>query len=377
MRLLFSFAGGAGHFLPLVPFARAAAAAGHQVAVAGKPALARVVEAAGFDHHPIGAEPAPGTGARARLVPADMVKEAEVIRTFYAGTLARERADGLLEVAARWRPDAFVRDEMDFGAAVAAEQLGLPAATVLCIASGALAPRKLVAEPLNALREQHGLSPDPELQMLSRHLVLAPFPPSLRDPAYPLPPTAHSIRPLSGPSEQAPGWVADLSDAVYVTLGTIFNSESGDLFERVISGVARLPVDVVVTVGRDLDPAKLDPGAANVRVERYVPQSALLPRCGAVVSHAGSGSVVGALAHGLPMVLLPLGADQPLNAARCHELGVARVLDPVAATPDAVQAAVAEIRDDPRYRKAAGRIRDEIAALPPPESAVALLERLV
>ena len=48
-----------------------------------------------------------------------------------------------------------------------------------------------------------------------------------------------------------------------------------------------------------------------------------------VVSHGGSGSVVGALAHGLPMVLLPLGADQPQNARRCAELGVARVLDAV------------------------------------------------
>jgi len=66
---------------------------------------------------------------------------------------------------------------------------------------------------------------------------------------------------------------------------------------------------------------------ANVQIERYVPQKHLLPHCQLVVSHGGSDSVLGALAHGLPMVLLPIGADQPLNAVRCHALGVARVLD--------------------------------------------------
>ena len=104
--------------------------------------------------------------------------------------------------------------------------------------------------------------------------------------------------------------------------------ESGDLFQRVLAGLRDLPIDLIVTVGRDLDPVDLGTQPANVHVERFMPQAALLPHCDLVVSHAGSGSVLGALAHGLPMVLLPIGADQPLNAARCQALGVADVLDP-------------------------------------------------
>jgi UDP:flavonoid glycosyltransferase YjiC (YdhE family) len=113
-----------------------------------------------------------------------------------------------------------------------------------------------------------------------------------------------------------------------------------------------------------------------VHIERQVPQATILPHCDLVVSHGGSGSVLGALTHGVPMVLLPLGADQPLNAARCETLGVARILDAVGATPLMVREAMSRVLDDPAYRRAAEGFRDEIEALPGLRHAVRLLERL-
>ena len=145
---------------------------------------------------------------------------------------------------------------------------------------------------------------------------------------------------------------------------------------RVLTGLQELPVEVVATVGAEIDPAELGPLPPHVRVERFLPQSEILARCSAVVSHGGSGSVLGALAHGLPQVLIPMGADQPLNAARCEQLGVARVLDPVAATPNDVREAVTAVLHEPAYRNSARRLRQEFAALPGPEWAVELLERL-
>jgi MGT family glycosyltransferase len=231
------------------------------------------------------------------------------------------------------------------------------------------------------VRAEHGLPPDPGLAMLSRYLVLSPFPPSYRDPTFPLPATAHSIRPLTldtarnGP---VPAWISRMDGlpTVYFTLGTIYNMESGDLFQRVLAGLRDLPINLIVTVGRDIDPAEFGPQPSNIHIERYIPQSVILPHCDAVVSHGGSGSVLGALAHGLPMVLIPMGADQPLNAARCADLGVGQVLDAVAATPETVRAAVALVLAEPSYRQASERLRDEIAGLPAPEHAVMLLERL-
>ncbi|HEX6287665.1 MAG TPA: glycosyltransferase [Herpetosiphonaceae bacterium] len=381
MRILFTFAGGSGHFVPMVPIARAAEVAGHTVAFASQPAMVAMVEAAGFAAFATGGATVPDTPARFPLLKLDAEREDRALREGYATRVARERASALLALCPQWQPDLVVCDEIDFGSMVAAERLGLPYATVLVIAAGSFVRHALVAEPLNTLRAEHGLPPDPDLTMLRRYLVLSPFPPSYRDPAFPLPATAHTIRPLAleaAPGESARPWSEHLSGApaVYFTLGTVFNIESGDLFPRVLAGLRDLPLTVIATVGNEIDPAEFGPQPANIHIARYIPQASILPHCDLVVSHGGSGSVIGALAHGLPMVLIPMGADQPLNAARCADLGVARVLDPVDSTPDMVREAVSLVLADPAYRRAAERLRDEIAAQPAPAHAVALLERL-
>ena len=296
----------------------------------------------------------------------DPEREQREFRAGFAGRLARERADDVRALCDEWGPDVVVCDETDFGAMLVAERLGLRYASVCTTAPGFIR-RELLAEPLAALRVDRGLPPDPELTMLDRYLVLSPFPPSFRDPgpAQCFRNIARAVRRGGGPP------------TVYFTLGTVFNLESDDLFARVLAGLGALDVDVVATVGRQIDPAELGPQPERIRVERYLPHSDVLPRCDAVVSHGGSGTVLGALAHGLPSVLLPLGADQPLNAARCEELGAALVLDALRATPEDVREAVSSVLEDPAYRAAAERVRDEIRRLPGPDHAVRLLERLL
>ena len=337
--------------------------------------LGPAVERAGLAFAPSAPDVVP---LRVPLQPVDMEAQHAGVRRSFAGWMARERIADLLPLCARRPPDVIVRDEADFGAMLVAERLGVPYATVLNNAAGGLMRRSGLAAPLDALRAEQGLPPDPDLEAPDRHLVLSPYPPSLRDPAEPLPATAQGFR-----AAEAPGAVPPVIAAlprgrpvVYVTLGTIFNTESGDLFARVLAGVRDLPVEVVVTVGRSMDPAEVGPQPANVHVERYLPQASVLPHCAAVVAHAGSGIVLGALEHGLPLVCVPMGADQPLNAARCTALGVGPALDPLTATPEAVRAATAAVLDDPAFRAAAARLRAEIAALPPAAAAVARLERL-
>jgi UDP:flavonoid glycosyltransferase YjiC (YdhE family) len=376
MRLLFSFIGGEGHFRPLAPVAHAAAAKGHAVAVAGAPSLAPVVRAEGLEF--LSAEP-DVVPRRVPLLPIDMEREYRALRESFAGWMGRVRAAALHSLAAKWRPDVVVRDEGDFGAAVAAERAGIPSATVLVIAAGGLVERARVGEPLDALRAEHGLLPDPNLDGLCGGLVLSPFPPGFRDPAVPLPAGAHAFRSRAAAGAAATHPVVErlgVRPLVYVTLGTIFNTESGDLFTRVLAGLRGLPVEVVVTVGRAIDPAELGPQPDGVHVEQYVTQDQLLPRCAAVVTHAGSGSVMGALEHGLPQVCVPMGGDQPLNAARCAALGLGVALDPIALTPESLRAAVSAVLDEPGYRRAAEALEAEIAALPEPASALTLLEDL-
>lgn len=378
MRALFTFAGGTGHFIPLLPTARAMAEAGHEIAFGAQSALLPTVGRTGFQAFDTGGSTFSGEAVRSPLLELDMEREYRTVRDGYAGRIARQRAPALLDLAARWKPDLLVCDEMDFGGMIAAERLSIPHAAVLVIASGQLARRDLLAEPLNALRAEHGLPHDPGLAMLSRYLVLSPFPPSFRDPANPLPDTAHMFRPDPVVEDQSPAWLANLPDrpTVYVTLGTVFNVESGSLFSRLLEGLRTLPVNVIATVGPQIDPTELGPQPENVRVERYINQWALLPHCTLVVTHAGSGTVFGALSHGLPMLLLPMGADQPFNGQRCEDLGVARVLDPLECTPEMVREAAAGLLVSTSHRQAAERIRDEIAALPGQETATALLSGL-
>jgi UDP:flavonoid glycosyltransferase YjiC (YdhE family) len=304
------------------------------------------------------------------LVKVNPEKEDRDLREHFARLGARRHAAAILELARTWRPDIVVRDEVDFGAAVAAERLGIPCACVLVLAAGGFLRRSVVAEPLQALRDQYGLPADPDLAMLDGSLVLSPFPPSFRLPDAPLPPQAFSFRPGAPTARRR----EVRGPTVYFTLGTVFNVP--ELYARVLDGLARLPVNVIATVGQDIDPVSLGPQGEHIRVRRYIPQRDVLPRCDLVVSHGGSGSVMGALAHGLPSVLMPLGADQPYNVRRCVDLGVALELEPVTVTAEAIEATVAGMIADDRYRRAAERIRDEINAMPGPEKTVPLLARL-
>jgi UDP:flavonoid glycosyltransferase YjiC (YdhE family) len=381
LRFLFTFAGGRGHLEPLVPLAQAAVAAGHSVAFCGRPWMLPKVAALGFEAFAAGSDEGL-VPVRRPLAAVDADAEILVLRDGFARRVAAERAPGLVAACRAWQAAIVVWEETDFAAPVAAESLGIPHASVVVLAAGSGISPALFAEPLDELRLAHGLAPDPGLAMLSRHLVLAPIPPSYRDPARPLPVVSRAIRPvLRDPSEleESPLWLAGLTHAptVYFSLGSVFHVESGDLFARVIAGLRGLPLEIIVTVGDEIDPAELGAQPANVHIARFLVPSQVLPLCDLVVSHGGSGGVIGALVHGLPLVLLPLGADQPLNAARCRELGVAHVLDPLTATPDSLRAAVSEVLGNPRYRRAARDLQGEIETLPGPAEAVALLEHIM
>lgn len=369
MRLLFTFIGGLGHYQPLVAVARAAQRSGHTVAVAGSGNLQSVIKGDGFDGFPT-SEPRVGPPPAEPLVKVDPARLDWELRENFARRGAARHAAVLLEVARGWQPDVVIRDEVDFGAAVAAERLAIPCASVLVLASGGFLRKEIVAEPLHALRREHGLPDDPNLTMLDGGLVLSPIPPSFRSPDVPLPAHACSFRPGAATEPQPAG----KRPTVYFTLGTVFNSL--ELYARVLDGLRRLPVDIVATVGEHIDPAAFGPRAEHIRIERFIPQEEVLPHCDLVISHGGSGSVMGALAHGLPAVLMPLGADQPYNTRRCVALGVAIGLEPVTVTPEEIEATVTRMLADDRYRRAAERLRDDINALPGPEETVPLLETL-
>jgi MGT family glycosyltransferase len=139
-----------------------------------------------------------------------------------------------------------------------------------------------------------------------------------------------------------------------------------DLYREVIHALAALPVRILVTIGDHRNPAELGSLPAGVRVERWVAQSEVMPRAAAMVGHGGSGSTLAALAAGVPLALIPLFVDGPENAARVEEIGAGIVVGRDLA---GLTGAVAALLEEPRYAAAAGRVADEIRALPPVDAA--------
>ncbi len=381
MRVLLTTNPQSGHWQPLVPFAEALRAAGHEVAFAGTPVACAAISALGFDCFPAGAdetaEDAQARRERQATHPGTDVSVASA--NLFAGVRAKRRLPDLLAICAAWRPAILVRENLEFTGCIAAERQGLPHAVVQVTAWRPWFHPRLVA-PLNRLRRSVGLPPDPDLTMLYRYLLLSPVPPSYQDPSAPLPPTAHAVRHVAfdrSGAESLPAWVGELPDrpVVYATMGTAFN-RVGSILETIIAGLHEEPIALIATTGRDQDPTAFGPQPPHVHLERYVPQSLLFPRCDLVVTHGGTGTVMTALNHGLPLVIVPVFADQPDNARRCEQLGVAKVIAPDERTPEAFRDAVRTILQDPSFRRNAEGLREEMRALPGLEQAVALLERL-
>jgi MGT family glycosyltransferase len=382
MRALFTCHPAFGHFLPLTPIARATAEAGHEVAFAAPRFLRPAVEGVGFRWLRAGVE-----DDDPDLVAADAElrgPEASVFthERIMVGIRARHLVPDLLALAEAWPPDLFVWDCSEFGALTAAELLGVPHAKVEVHAPGQ-PPRFTAAlvEPLRRLRAEFGLPEHPLPDLLGRYPVLVPFPPSLNAVGTPIPPTAHHVRalPPDGPDAALPAWMDGLGSRplIYVSLGTLFSEQRGaEIFAKLLAGLRDVDAEILATTGHGLDPAALGPQPGQIHVERFLPLGALLARCSLVVFHGGSGTRIQALARGLPMVILPLGADQPENAARAAELGVARALDQEHLAPEHVREVSLHVLRTPSYRRSAERLRDEIERLPGVELAVELLEQL-
>jgi UDP-glucoronosyl and UDP-glucosyl transferase len=282
-------------------------------------------------------------------------------------------------VAREWRPHLVVADAGDFAGHIVAAMLGIPSVTK---GFGALLPEGRVASAAEAVAPlwiERGLEPRPYGGAYD-WLYIDIYPPELH-----LEPGAHvRRRQLMRPGDEATSG-EDLSslpmpdarpDAplVYVTMGTVFNDP--EPLRRAIEGVRELPVRVIATVGPGADLDVVGDQPDHVRIERYVPQTALLPHCDAVVSHAGSGTVLGALTVGRPQVCLPQGADQFMNADAVTASGTGLAIDPDGVTSAGIGRAVAAVLDQESYRTAASGVASSIAAMPSPEAVVQVLESL-
>ncbi|HET7702322.1 MAG TPA: glycosyltransferase [Candidatus Limnocylindrales bacterium] len=381
MRVLVTAAPGVGHLLPLLPLARAARERGHEVLVGTGASLAEMVGRAGLRQVTIGPASLEAAFATIDGLPEQMGPRRllMIVRQGFNGVLAEAFAAEVRELAADWRPDVVVHEDMELGSWVAAERLDIPH---VIVQATAWRPRVRAAahEIQDDLRIRHGLPSDPALAGREGSLWFMTRPPALRDPSLDLPPNLRELRPepddrVGAADDAMPAWLAadNGRPRVAVTLGTV-NAHRIDLLRRLIDGLAELEVDVVVALGRD--PATVGAVPANVRVERYVPMSQLLPRSALVAHHSGSGTMLAAAVAACPMLLLPIGADQPDNAERCVAAGMALALEPRTLTAEAVRAAALRLLGEPAFKQRAEVVAAEIRAMPDADAAIREIERI-
>lgn len=378
-RILFSTLPFLGHLQGQLPLARALRSAGNDVRFATSAEFAGLVGKAGFDVVPVSFRQAH-----------EQDKELS-LRTVSAGeqmfawmpTAARV-APTLIRVFGQWRPDVVLRDPLELGSCLAAEYAGIPHGV------GREGPfwdravlRSAVGADLDSLREQLGLPPDPATEMPYRYLAFAFMPPQLLPLDMYLPPTMHFIRPSPDDSAahlDGTGWKRPPPDVafVYATLGTVFNRRHKNLLEAIIDAFTAEPYEALLTTGPGPNPA-LSARAAkagNLTVLSYVPQSTVLPYCDVIVAHGGFLTVMGALLHGVPMVLVPLGGDHYRNAGWLSAQGAALVLGDEQRDADSIREAVRQVMSDDSYQEAAERLQLAMTELPRMSTAVSLVEQL-
>jgi UDP:flavonoid glycosyltransferase YjiC (YdhE family) len=385
VRVLFSSTRGAGHFNPLVPFARAFERAGHELLFAGPPDLAGPVDSAGFEFRHFDPPPEDELGAIWARVPELPPEEAnEVVVGEVFGRLNTAAAlPRLREACEEWRPDAVLRDPNEYGSALAAELHGIPHARVaIGLASVEELGLGIAASAIDAIRQAEGLSSDPHAELLRCSPYLSVFPPTLDEGEQP-----DTYRFRDPAWEESPGALPDWwpgredQPLVYVTFGSVAGSfpQALPVYGVALQAVADLPARVLLTVGRELDLDALPDAPDNVRVERWVPQQDVLGHAAAAVVHGGSGSTLGAIAAGVPLVVLPLFADQPQNARRVAEAGAGLAVEPnredVPATIRPLREAIETVLSDRSYRQRARALAGELRAQPPVDDALPLFER--
>jgi UDP:flavonoid glycosyltransferase YjiC (YdhE family) len=367
--------GGAGHLRPLAPFLAAAQRRGDDVRVIGPPALREMVEAEGLAFVPGGEPPESDIAPiREQLAVAPPLEASVLGNRELFGRLA---ADAMLPAVDRiveeWQPDLVLRDPAEFASAIVAARRSVPVVQVAISLAEVEAGSLAVAAP--AL-DRHGAGMTDALRAVP---YLTRFPGALDPSPFP---TTIRYHDGDGATARALGdwWPASPTPAplVYATFGTVlgFMSMAADVFKVALAGVAPLDTRVLVTVGRQLDIEALGAVPDHVHVEPWVDQADVLAVADVVVCHGGSGTVYGALAAGVPLVVVPVFADQFENARRVAASGAGLVVEqqPVdpggARVPIAMNAApritraIEHVLSNPSLRARAHTIAAEMAATP-------------
>ena len=365
MKILAVATPGAGHVNPMLPLIEAFLAQGDEVTVAAGEDPGGAVSRSGATFRQAGRGEMEWFGdLQARVLhglPGDGLAPERINHYFvprlFAEVAAPDMIDEVVAIGRELEPDLVLFETYALAGPLAAEVLGVPGVHHLI---SPMLPHEVMAladDAVSPIWRSFDTS-SPGYGGVYRGITIEITPPSLEGQAIPAGETL-AMRPAPLP---ATGPVQSDPACVYLTLGTLLGNT--EVFRTALTGLADEDVEVIVTVGANNDPTALGPVPANATVERYIPQAELLPRCSAIVHHGGSGTMYGSLAHGVPQVVLPQGADNFVNGWLLARCGAGVTIGPEDVTSEAVRSAVRLVLGEPSYRDTGRRLAAELAALP-------------
>lgn len=293
------------------------------------------------------------------LGPADLSADFEALGcTFTPCSSWMPGADELLHVIEDAAPDGLVVDFMANEALAGAEASSLPTIALVHTLLDAnrvgddIAPMWMLgpASQTNETRTRLGLaSAESHTALLAFADTLLVAAPEILEPPGPRDPRTVYAGPLYLPSRDDDLTALPDGDAPLVigctgTAGTDPDREP-DLLQRVVDAIARLGHRGVVTVPAYLNASAVQP-RPGVVVTDHINHPAVLPHAAAFVTHAGLGSVCAALVAKTPMVCVPLGREQPTNAAAIERIGAGATLE-ADCTVDEIAEAIERVRAMP------------------------------
>jgi UDP:flavonoid glycosyltransferase YjiC (YdhE family) len=361
-----------GNLPPMLAAASGLARRGHEVSFLASGPTRAPTERLGFATAGFLRSPDPDTRVAFEA-------QADRVMAMTAGVDMALDARDLLE---DMRPDLAIVDCMLPAAIAAARATRTPAASLAHFLYGFARTRMLKSgggwttdlDSLAAARRALGLAPvrDGVAAWETPELVLVTAP-SWLDVDAGAPAKVVHAGPLG--VARAPDGMDASRPRVLLTFSTTGMEGQPALIERACAAVAELGVDAVLTLGPAVQAGALRV-PDGVEVLAFADHDRLLPGCAAVVGHGGLGTVLRALAHGVPQVLLPLGRDQAFNASRVEALRAGIAL-PGDAPPERICAALGALLKDRRFALAAARLAERIAAEEPDRRAAEALESIV
>ena len=370
MRFLFITQPGDGHLNPLVPLARALHSAGHQTLFAVAQSYLADVTRLGLPA--VAAGPDYRWDVALQRWPECVDHMGADSAAFWVETVNRDitvpLVHDLRRIVAEFRPSLLVAEAASFAAATIVREVeSLPLVlTAWGVEPGVQSSLRLFSIGQDACRSAFGLAPW-DGKAIPTDLWISFTPPTWgKLDRNPLPETWRAHLPLDVPS--APVERSTDHPLIYATLGSIYGT-AHKLIRAFIQAIELGGWQGLVTVGRNNDAAKFQ-HPPTIQVVQYVPQADVLPRASVVLCHGGFGTVMGAIDSGVPMVIVPLGADELQNAERAQRLGIAIVVEPARAAPQVLRDAIADALASDSHHSAVQALQTEAMAMPTMPDAV-------